>query len=130
MDSNLDRRRCACLSSGCGTVDSVVASNNIGHRFAFSHQHLLLNNYLLLTVVDKQIITFFFMAILKARALTIRPPSLPRSNEKHAILITKSFEFMEFMSKCELVEVNSYDLSKCCSKQRTPAQKSCQDKDV
>ena len=67
------------------------------------------------------------MAILKARALTIRPPSLPRSNEKHAILITKSFEFM---SKCELVEVNSYDLSKCCSKQRTPAQKSCQDKDV
>ena len=58
------------------------------------------------------------------------PEMIAGKNEKHAILITKSFEFMEFMSKCELVEVNSYDLSKCCSKQRTPAQKSCQDKDV
>ena len=41
------------IGQWCGTVDSVVAYGNKGARFESSHQQLLLNNYLLLTVCSK-----------------------------------------------------------------------------
>ena len=42
-----------CSGSGCGTVDSVVASYTRGPESESSHHQLLLNNYLLLTACTK-----------------------------------------------------------------------------
>ena len=41
------------LCSGCGTVDSVVASNTRGPGFEYSQWQFSLNNFLLLTVKTK-----------------------------------------------------------------------------
>ena len=41
------------MGSGCGKVERAVASKTRGPKFESSHQQLLLNNYLLLTVCSK-----------------------------------------------------------------------------
>ena len=41
------------FGSGCGAVGRAVASDTRGHGFESSHQQLLLNIYLLLTVCRK-----------------------------------------------------------------------------
>ena len=38
------------MGSGCGTIDSTVASNSRELGFEYGHRQLLLNNYLLLTL--------------------------------------------------------------------------------
>ena len=53
VNENGTKNLLAAKGSGCGAVDSAVASNTRGSGFASIHRQLLLNNSFLLTVCRK-----------------------------------------------------------------------------